>query len=120
MKTQSALLATLRVQDELDPDAGFYARVMQRIERTAKVTIWSVFTDSPFGARLALASLSIALAIGSYVITQESLERQFKRATESKHYDALVVGSQAEQRDAVLMNFAVHLQNASAEEGTIQ
>lgn len=120
MKSQSALLATLRAPQELDPDAGFYARVMQRIEQTAKVTIWSVFTDSPFGARLAWASLSLALAIGSYVVTQESLERHFAWNAEAKHFDAPVMGSQAQQRDAVLMNFAVHLQNASAQEGSIQ
>ena len=120
MKSQSALFANLRAGEEIDPTAGFYGRVMQRIEERAKTSIWSVFVDSPFGNRLALASLSLALAVGTYVVTQESLERHFTSVAEGSHYDVPVTGSQAQQRDAVLMNFATHLQAVSAQEGTVQ
>src|SRR5260370_41165254 len=54
MKAQAALLRTLRApEEEVEPTAGFYARVMQRIEDCTKDSIWSVFIYSPFGKRLA-------------------------------------------------------------------
>ncbi len=42
----------------MEPAAGFYARVMQRIEEKAQDSIWAVFVYSPFGKRLAFGSLS--------------------------------------------------------------
>ncbi len=104
------LLATLRAGEEMEPGPGFYARVLQRIEEQRIDSFWSFFIDSPFSRRLAVASLTIALALGSYVVSAERNERPIPRmmALNGTHYDAPVVGSQAEQRDAVLENFAEH------------
>lgn len=91
--------------------AGFYARVLQRIEERGDRSIWSVFIDSPFGRRLAYASLTIAIVLGSYVVTQESRDGHLRGANmmaQEMHYDAPVVGDQSQQRDAVLENFATH------------
>ncbi len=111
MKAQADMVKTLRPPEEVEPAAGFYARVLQRIEERGSRSIWSVFTDSPFGRRLAYASLTIAILLGSYVVTQESRDghlRSVNMVAQDMHYDAPVVGDQAQQRDATLENFASH------------
>ena len=59
MREQSALMRTLR-GPEAEPRAGFYARVLERIEAEGAASIWSLFFDSPLGHRLAVASLALA------------------------------------------------------------
>ena len=52
MQGQCVSLRSLRIEGEAEPGPGFYARVIQRIEESAKDSIWSVFVYSPFGVRL--------------------------------------------------------------------
>jgi anti-sigma factor RsiW len=110
MKAQSALMRTLRApEQEIEPRAGFYARVMQRIEERTKDSIWSVFVDSPFGKRLAYTSLAIAALFGSYVVTLEARDGHLggqNMVAQQLNGDAPCFGSQEQQRDAVLVNFA--------------
>jgi hypothetical protein len=111
MRVHNGLFRSLKSNEEVEPRAGFYARVMQRIEEKAKDSIWAVFVYSPFGKRLAFASLSVALLLGSYVVAQEKLDGHLMSDTvvsEQAHYDAPMDGDQAQQRDAVLQNFAAH------------
>ncbi len=110
MQAQSELFRSLGVAGELDPAPGFYARVMQSIEEHARNSIWAVFIYSPFGKRLALASFTLALALGSYVVVEESRDGHLTESVVAQqlHYDAPVVGSPDQQRDAVLENFASH------------
>jgi hypothetical protein len=112
MKSQSRHLAALRAPENMEPSPGFYARVLQRIEEYEIDSFWAFFGDSPFGRRLAAASLTIALALGTYVVFQTAdapLIHQKIVAIDGKlHYDFPVVGSQEEQRAAVLDNFAEH------------
>ncbi len=111
MKTQSHLVRSLRPAEEIEPLAGFYGRVLQRIEQRALRSIWAVFIYSPFGKRLVYASLTIAVALGTYVVTEESRDGHLGAQTmvaADFHDDALVEGDQAQQRDAVLANFASH------------
>ena len=112
MKQQCGILAGLR-GPEMEPAAGFYARVLQRIEDGEIASFWAFFVDSTFSRRLAYASLTVALALGSYVISQESRERAAASSAmiaynPAAQYDVPVMGDRAEQRDAVLANFAVH------------
>jgi anti-sigma factor RsiW len=112
MQAQNGLFRSLKPSEELEPVAGFYARVMQRIEERAKDSIWAVFVYSPLGKRFALASLSVALLLGSYVVAQEKLDGHLMAdavvSDQQVHYDAPMDGDQAQQRDAVLQNFAAH------------
>ncbi len=111
MRTQCELLHCLRTAEAVEPPPGFYARVMQRIEDSARDSIWAVFTDSPFGKRLAYASLAIALLLSTYVVAQESRDghlRAHNIIAQDFQGSAPVVGSLAQQRDAVLINFASH------------
>jgi hypothetical protein len=109
MRNQIEMFHSLRAGEEMEPAGGFYARVMQRIEER-KDSIWAVFVYSPFGKRLALASLSLAVLLCSYVVAEEKLDGHLtaESAVRQVHYDVPVEGDQAQQRDAVLQNFAVH------------
>lgn len=110
MQAHSALFRGLRQEEELDAAPGFYARVMQRIEERARQSIWAVWVYSSVGKRLTFASFALAVVLGSYFIAQESRDGHLMAGTivaQSLHYDPPVTGSQSEQRDAVLENFAV-------------
>ena len=109
MQTQSKLLQSLRVPEELEPVAGFYARVLQTIENRAKHSVWAGFIYSPVRTRLAYMSLSLAVVLGAYVVAEETHESNLEHqrvVVERASVDAPVFGSPAQQRDAVLVNFA--------------
>ena len=112
MQAQTELFSTLRISEELDPAPGFYARVLQRIEERVQETMWGAFLVSPFAKRLTYASLALALMFGAYVVTQETHTGRLSRGptvlAQNAHYDPPVIGSESEQRDAVLENFATH------------
>jgi len=73
LREQAALLHTLRPDQETAPRAGFYARVMERIEAQRPIDIWQLFFDSAFGRRLALASVALALLFSLYLVSSERL-----------------------------------------------
>ena len=78
MREHSALLRDFAVPAEMDPHPGFYARVWDRIEAQRPVSIWSLFSESMWGRRLATASLSMALLMGAYMIsTERSMQATF-------------------------------------------
>jgi predicted anti-sigma-YlaC factor YlaD len=111
MKAQSQMIRLLRAPEELEPVAGFYARVLQKIEERAKESMWASLIYSPLSSRIAYASLTVALLLGSYVIAAETRDGDLMGrnvARQTAHYDAPVVGSPSQQRDAVLENFAAH------------
>jgi hypothetical protein len=116
MRDQSKLLRSCRAEEEVEPLAGFYARVLQRIENTAKASIWSGFLYSPFRKRFAYASLSLALLLGMYVFVEERADldphAQAAIAQQSNSAES-VFGDQTQQRDAVLVNLASY-------EGSVQ
>ena len=76
LETQAQLLRSLRGPRELEPPAGFYARVMERIEAQPP-SIWSVFLDRRFGLRLAVASAALVALLGTYLVTSEPGEPEF-------------------------------------------
>ena len=109
MREQAELVRTLRAPGDFEPASGFYARVLQRIEQRAKRSIWYGLVYSPVGKRLAYASLSLALALGLYVIAAEQMDRPVATKPTIAQQNAPEVsgaGTPTEQRDAVLVNFA--------------
>jgi predicted anti-sigma-YlaC factor YlaD len=74
MRSQARLLRALKA--EAEPRPGFYARVMERIEAQGPRSIWNVFSDSPFGRRIAVASMALALLGGLYLVTSEQMADQ--------------------------------------------
>lgn len=115
MRNQALLLRTLRT-DEVEPAPGFYARVRQRIEEEGVRSIWSVFLDGPFGKRLALASLALALALATWLVGVEREDGHMGSAPviaqEATAPDVPVTGDQAHQRDVVLVNLASYSQQS--------
>jgi len=76
MRRQAALLRQLRApadqpEEVLNPRPGFYARVMERIEAEGPGSIWSLFFESVFGRRLAIASLALAVLLAVCLISAE-------------------------------------------------
>src|ERR1700681_4233436 len=69
MREQAALIRELRAAAE--PRPGFYARVMERIETQGARSIWNLFFESPFGRRIPVASMALALFFGVYLVTSE-------------------------------------------------
>ncbi|HUA19904.1 MAG TPA: hypothetical protein VMB25_14235 [Bryobacteraceae bacterium] len=96
---------------ETEPRAGFYARVMERIE-AQQASIWSAFLERRFGLRLAVASAALALLMGAYLISSDpggmpgsgpSVVLTDTSAPYTSIQPELV---QQQQRDAVLVNLA--------------
>jgi anti-sigma factor RsiW len=71
MEKQSRMIrAALRPRDEAEPGAGFYARVMDRIEaqRTSS-PFWAAFLEPLFFKRLVMASATLMLLLGITLFT---------------------------------------------------
>lgn len=71
MRAQAALVRELKPAAEVEPRAGFYARVLERIEAEGPVSIWNLFVESAFGKRIGVASLALALLLGVYLVSIE-------------------------------------------------
>src|ERR1043166_8638392 len=112
IREQAAMLREWRAPDAvLDPQPGFYARVLERIEARGATSIWSLFFESPFGRRIAVASLALALVRGVYLVAAEHAatesvvagpELQLRRALPGEDEPGLVLTrAGAPDRDAV-------------------
>jgi len=114
-QAQAAMLQLLRPEIELDPRAGFYARVMDRIEQEGRSSIWSVLLQPNFGRRLAMASAVLVMLLGTYFVTSERSEPDIV-SSDVVFTGAPSVGGdlnqdglqQQRQRDAVLVNLAAY------------
>ena len=75
MREQAAMLRQWRVTnaETVEPRPGFYARVLERIEAQTPSSVFTLFFDSLFGRRIAMASLAMALLLGVYVISSEQM-----------------------------------------------
>ena len=73
MQEHSVLLHQLKAPADFDADPrpGFYARVLERIEAQGPISIWSLFSESVFGRRIAVASFALALLLGVYLVSTE-------------------------------------------------
>lgn len=73
MQEASQYLRTLRSEDAVVPLPGFYARVMQQIDRSAAPSVASLLgLGFAFGRRLVFASLVTLAVLGSYLISRET------------------------------------------------
>ena len=123
LQAQSELLRSLHIEQSsaqsVEPRAGFYARVVERIE-AQPASIWCAFLDRRFGFRLAVASAALVALLGAYLVTSEPAGPEFASspsvvftdtplATEAsaQQDDSL---QQQQQRDAVLVNLASYHQ----------
>jgi predicted anti-sigma-YlaC factor YlaD len=112
---QAEMLRSLQTDGELDPRAGFYARVMDRIEQQGSSSVWSALLQPNFGRRLAMASAVLVMLLGTYLVSTDSVDTEVPPtgialtgappATAVADQDNL---QQERQRDAVLVNLAAY------------
>jgi hypothetical protein len=86
---QARLLRSLRNEQSgpheqsMEPQAGFYARVVERIEQgieAQRASFWAPLLDRKFGFRLALASAALMALLGTYLVTSEPAGPEFASA----------------------------------------
>jgi len=118
LQQQSQLLQSLRAGAEVEPRAGFYARVVERIQ-SQPASIWSVFLEPRFGFRLAVASAALVALLGAYLITSEASGPEFASAPAVVSTDTPLAADASlqedgprarQQRDAVLVDLASYRQ----------
>jgi anti-sigma factor RsiW len=113
----SALFRSLRAPRELDPPAGFYARVMNRVESQARPSVWSLFGESEFAKRLAYASATFLLLLGSVLVTSSETEEPLASTAPERilageaHPVPVTMENPQEDRDVVLVNLATYQQD---------
>jgi anti-sigma factor RsiW len=117
MKQHAVLLRSLRPGAEVEPSAGFYARVLNRIDLQAPQSVWSVFSDSLFAKRLAYASMTFVVLLGTYLVSTTQSEQQPYAASAPEAIIANddhmhpAVGDNAQQnRETVLVSLASYQQ----------
>jgi anti-sigma factor RsiW len=123
LQAQSQLLRSLRIEQSVaegvEPRAGFYARVMERIE-AQPASIWAAFLDRKFGFRLAVASAALVALLGTYLVTSETNGPEFASSPTVVLTDTprSIEGSvsqdgslrERQQRNAVLVDLASYRQ----------
>jgi anti-sigma factor RsiW len=109
LETQSQLLRSLQGAKAAEPRAGFYARVIERIEAQQPFSIWSVFLERKFGFRLAVASGLLAGLLGVYLVTSEPSGPE-TGITTSVATAGAPTDAEQQQRDAVLVDLASYRQ----------
>ena len=71
LENQARMLRSLQAGEEREPRAGFYARVMERIEEQSQSSMWSILLQPRIGRRLAVASAVLALLLAGYLVSTE-------------------------------------------------
>ena len=71
MQRQVRLLQLLRLPEETEPGAGFYARVMETIDAQRRASPLYAFLDLHLAHRLILASMTAVIVLGSYLVYTE-------------------------------------------------
>ena len=66
--TQNEMIRMLRVEEEVEPIAGFYARVLERIEAQTKTSFWYFFLMPGMGRRFVLAGLAFIALLGAVAV----------------------------------------------------
>jgi anti-sigma factor RsiW len=108
MRRQASALRALRVtKDSLAPRAGFYARVMERIEAQRPVDIWQLFFDSAFARRIAMASMAMAVLFSLYLVSSERYAQPVAVAVEESQ-PGMTLAAGLPDKDAVLVNLVTY------------
>ncbi len=107
---------TLRPAQELDPAAGFYARVMDRIEAQRGNSFWGLLLEPLFFRRVAMASAALLVLMGVMLVSPR--EDQTLAAFGSGVENFLAENGapapdpareqQARNRDALLVNLTTY------------
>jgi predicted anti-sigma-YlaC factor YlaD len=102
MRDQAAALHQLRSPAGIEPQPGFYARLMERIEAQGAGSIWNLFFDSAYGRRVAVASMALALFLGVYLVSSEPAIEQTP-ATAVRSAASRLLGDDLPAQDQTLL-----------------
>ena len=112
MGRQSELLKVLRPPVDMEPAPGFYARVMDRIESRKTASLWNVFLEPACCKRIAYASLTLLLLMGTLAISvdrEEDLSPSSPEVILAEEWPAPPFGvDQQRDRDVVLVELATY------------
>jgi anti-sigma factor RsiW len=115
MKAQAALFRRA-FHSEVEPGAGFYARVMNRIETQAKPSVWSLFAESMFAKRLAYASATFLILVGVVFVSANQPDEAFASADPEvilaagdEQYTPVSMDTERD-REVILVNLATYRQ----------
>lgn len=100
------LLAELKAPAEVAPRAGFYARVLDRIDSQRSKSIWSIFTEPLFGRRLVVASGLLMLVLGAALFVPGFEHDDDVSAVGQTSFG--VSASPDQDKDAVLVNLVTY------------
>lgn len=114
MREHSLLIRSTLAAPDVDTAAGFYARVIARIEAQTKPSIWNILLE-PFVRRIVYASLALMLLLGGVLVSTEPHEEETASLPEvmlaSDEEPAPLLGTDQERdRDAVLVNLTTYQQ----------
>jgi len=113
MRQQSELLQVLKApEDALEPQAGFYARVLACIETQIRPSIWSLFLQPAFARRLLYSSLLLVVLMGSLILTTPRSDLVSASTPEGilsqEQYPPAYGADVDNGRDVVLVNLATY------------
>ncbi|HEY3415979.1 MAG TPA: hypothetical protein VGM23_03750 [Armatimonadota bacterium] len=109
IEEQSQMLHVLAPARTLDPPAGFYARVLERIEARQTPSMWALLLEPHFGRRLLATSLTVACLLGGFLAFNET------RGTSRPNAEAIIAIEEhppnlgldrARDRDTMLVTLA--------------
>jgi anti-sigma factor RsiW len=113
MKQQSSMLGTLRTS--MEPSAGFYARVLQRIEQQPRPSIWTMMLDPSFGRRIAVGCAMATVVLGAYLIGTEPGDQHWRAQSATVETRTAApqesLAAQQSDRDDVLVTLASFREN---------
>lgn len=113
LRRHSELLQSLRSPAELEVRAGFYARVLDRIEAQRPASGWMNLLESAFAFRIALASAVLALLMGTYIVTNEDRAGETTAQQQELHVIhedqvPIIETGQPRDPDSVLVSLATY------------
>ena len=99
--------------------AGFYARVMNRIEAQARPSVWSLFGESMFARRLAYASATFLVLIGVVFVSANQPDQPIafadprpSLAGDERYTPVTWTCRHDRDREVVLVNLATYQQTS--------
>jgi len=123
MRAQAMTLRGLRSPREFEPDAGFYARVMNRIEVQTRPSVWNLFGESLFAKRLVYASTALVVLLGTFLVSSSTTGNDPQQAIVVSGPEVMLAGDSEQlpppvtmenpqrDREVVLVNLATYQQN---------
>jgi hypothetical protein len=102
----------LRMNEDMVPAPGFYARVMNRIRTQERPSIWSPFGESVFARRVAYGSATFLLLLSALLISstpvEDTSEAELILAGDALPTPVTETTDEQRERELILVNLATY------------